>query len=251
MPEVTIASHKWRLPTDEFSPLCDNTLKLNNSTGLVDNPSRLNSFGVCGPACEICVTPIPSQRVKVTNCACEELPRYVDIKLNGGFSHPTIDYSGYNQDYQLKYGPQVVSSTSTDSGCNHYVRLPVMVGYPGGTSLRMSYIIRNFGGLANPGGFTDSDAGPVPWRVSTNYRQIDKRIIVEFHVYGTRQPGSFPQDAYSTFSSIIPPGKTCFDELTLPYVEDSTAVGDPNNSLAVFMRNITKPASITIKPSQF
>jgi hypothetical protein len=60
MAEVTIASHKWRLPTDEFSPLCDNTLKLNNSTGLTDNPMKMNQAGVCVPACEMCISPYGS-----------------------------------------------------------------------------------------------------------------------------------------------------------------------------------------------
>lgn len=251
MAEVTIASHKWRLPTDDFSPLCDNTLKLNNSAGLSDNPSRLNSFGVCGPNCEICITPIPGQRVSVTNCACDELPRYVDIKLNGGFSHPDVNYADYNRDYQLKYG---------DNGCGHYVRLPVMVGYTGGTALRTNYIIRTFtGGLADPSAFTDSDAGPVPWRVMTEYDK-DKRITVTFHMYGTRQPALAnwqnpnPQTyGYSTFSAIMPSGKTCFDEFTLPFAGDYTIPGGaaPSDSLTVFMRNITKPTSVTIKPSQF
>lgn len=57
MPEVTIAQHKWRLPTDEFSPLCDNTLKLNNAAGLSGSPSKLNQFGVCQPSCDICISP--------------------------------------------------------------------------------------------------------------------------------------------------------------------------------------------------
>lgn len=58
MAEEIIASNKWRIPTDEFSPLCDNTLKLNNSLGLTGTPSKLNSSGACPPACEMCITPI-------------------------------------------------------------------------------------------------------------------------------------------------------------------------------------------------
>lgn len=59
MPEVTIASHKWRKRTRDWSAVCDNTLKLDRSYGLVGNPSTLNEFGVCAPDCEICVTPVP------------------------------------------------------------------------------------------------------------------------------------------------------------------------------------------------
>lgn len=59
MPEVTIASHKWRKKTRDWSPVCDNSMKLNRTAGMVGNPSRLNGFNICQPACEICVTPYP------------------------------------------------------------------------------------------------------------------------------------------------------------------------------------------------
>ena len=61
MPEVTIASHKWRKRTRDWSAVCDNTLKLNRTYGMVGDPSKLNSLGVCAPDCEICVTPIPGE----------------------------------------------------------------------------------------------------------------------------------------------------------------------------------------------
>ena len=58
MAEEEIASYSWRLPLDEWSPLCDNILKLNRSGGLSGTPMRLNSSAICSPPCEMCVTAI-------------------------------------------------------------------------------------------------------------------------------------------------------------------------------------------------
>jgi hypothetical protein len=60
MPEVTVASRKWRRRTRSFSALCDNMLTLDRTEGLQDDPSKLNRFGVCAPECEICLTPFGS-----------------------------------------------------------------------------------------------------------------------------------------------------------------------------------------------
>lgn len=58
MAEEEIASYSWRLPLDEWSPLCDNILKLDRSSGLAGSPMKLNRLGICPPPCEMCVTAI-------------------------------------------------------------------------------------------------------------------------------------------------------------------------------------------------
>ncbi len=77
MAEVTIASHKWRLFRDEFSGLCDNTLFLDNTTGLIDDPVKLNSKGVCPPPCKMCISSSPLGLQ--ANCFCDSIPRYYDV----------------------------------------------------------------------------------------------------------------------------------------------------------------------------
>jgi hypothetical protein len=72
MAEVTVASHKWRIPTDEFSPLCDNQLPINNSIGMAGNPSKMNQAGICFPACKMCVSPYGSL-VDISD-ACSAFP---------------------------------------------------------------------------------------------------------------------------------------------------------------------------------
>jgi hypothetical protein len=57
MAEVIIASHKWRKRTRDFSALCDNVLKLDRTYSLVNDPMKLNRYGICAPDCEMCITP--------------------------------------------------------------------------------------------------------------------------------------------------------------------------------------------------
>ncbi len=59
MAEVIIASHKWRKRTRDFAALCDNALKLDRTYSLVNDPMKMNRYGVCAPDCEICITPMP------------------------------------------------------------------------------------------------------------------------------------------------------------------------------------------------
>lgn len=81
MPEENIASYSWRRRTSEFSPLCDNAMTLDNTSGLVDSPMRQNSIGICRPACEMCITPFPGIREIDLTCSNK-------IWLEGYFGSP-------------------------------------------------------------------------------------------------------------------------------------------------------------------
>lgn len=56
MAEENIAQYRWRIPTDEFSTLCDNTLILDGTDSLIDGPVNKNSNGFCRPECTMCIT---------------------------------------------------------------------------------------------------------------------------------------------------------------------------------------------------
>lgn len=68
MAEQIIASHKWRRRTRDWSAVCDNVLKLDRTYSLLDNPSVMNQYGICAPACEICVTPYGGLGTKDDPC---------------------------------------------------------------------------------------------------------------------------------------------------------------------------------------
>lgn len=59
MPEETIAEYRFRLHITEWSPLCDNIMQLDRTSGLDDGAFRKNRTATCSPPCEMCVTGRP------------------------------------------------------------------------------------------------------------------------------------------------------------------------------------------------
>lgn len=84
MAEELIAEYRWRLPVEEWSVLCDNTLKLDRSTGFSDGPMRKNSVSICAPKCEMCVTPFGKALEKP--CSWPRVPSKWNVTLNGAFN---------------------------------------------------------------------------------------------------------------------------------------------------------------------
>lgn len=69
MAEELIAQYQWRIPLEDWSPLCDNKLQLWLPQGISGTPKSLNSLGICAPPCEMCVT------AKVSNTCSPTIER--------------------------------------------------------------------------------------------------------------------------------------------------------------------------------
>jgi hypothetical protein len=155
MPEVTIASHKWRIPTDEFSPLCDNRFTIDNSVGLVGNPSKLNQAGICFPACEMCISPYGSLADISDSCGAfpwmkksaddvVQIPSQWDVTCDGG-------------SFTLA---RAIGSAAAGLSTNSF--LPELSG--------KKFVMR--GGLKNGNGLWESDFMPLDDRL--NYYELTR-----------------------------------------------------------------------------
>lgn len=85
MAEELIAQHKWRKRLSEWSPLCDNVMRLDRSESLVESAMKLNSLGICAPPCEMCVTPFGELEALEKPCAWPRVPAKWSVQLNGQF----------------------------------------------------------------------------------------------------------------------------------------------------------------------
>ena len=77
MPETTVASNKWKIQTDEFSPACDNSLML-DSDSISSFPMKLNRNGICTPECSACITAFPAEVTDKT-CFFKTLPYLYEV----------------------------------------------------------------------------------------------------------------------------------------------------------------------------
>lgn len=84
-----IAKHRWKLPLDEWSPLCDNHLELDRIDAFENSPHKMNQFGLCSPPeCNKCVT---AKFVLPDPCDIPMFPKHkrrpiIECKMNGGWA---------------------------------------------------------------------------------------------------------------------------------------------------------------------
>lgn len=178
MPEQEIASIRWRKRLRDWSRICDNGLKLDRTGNLSGTPAKLNSFAICSPECEMCVT--PQSVVTCDNGLRQSLSPYMeDLPITPAFIPIP------SQRWQVDIlGDQVVSGTGNPC-------LP-----PGGvfTNLYGQSSTKRF--ILYPSGNTEFQSEWKPFGTSTvtlNFKGFD---------FGSDEP-QYEKTVQCTYSTLI------------------------------------------------